>query len=81
MSLEKVNGWVVININKATDESILNLEADKIITLSAGQELEFKVDSKLASQLDEVGSYVVITPEFSALNNVVPVSTYGALVA
>ena len=28
ISLQKVNGWVVVNINKASEESILNLKTD-----------------------------------------------------
>jgi len=81
VSLEKVNGWVVVKINKASEQSILDLNTDEIITLTAGQQLAFDVDSELAPMLKESGDYIVITNEYSALNNMVPVSTYDTLVA
>ncbi|MEH6456430.1 MAG: twin-arginine translocation signal domain-containing protein [Cocleimonas sp.] len=81
VSLEKVNGWVVVKINKASDQSIIDLDTDAIITLTAGQQLAFTVNSELAPMLKESGDLIVITNEYSALNNMVPVSTYDALVA
>ncbi len=81
VSLEKVNGWVVVKINKASEQSILDLNTDEIITLTAGQQLAFEVDSELAPLLKDSGDYIVITNEYSALNNMVPVSTYDTLVA
>jgi len=81
VNLKKVNGWVVVEINKASDESIMNLKTDEIITLTAGQQLAFEVDSELAPMLKESGDYIVITNEYNALNNMVPVSTYDSLVA
>ena len=81
VSLEKVNGWVVVKINKASEQSILDVNTDEIITLSAGQKLDFAVNSDLAPMLKDSGDYIVITPEYSALNNMVPVSTYDAMVA
>lgn len=81
VNLKKVNGWVVVEINKASDDSIMNLKTDEIITLTAGQQLAFEVDSELAPMLKESGDYIVITNEYSALNNMVPVSTYDTLVA
>lgn len=81
VSLEKVNGWVVVKINKASEKNIAELNVNEIITLSAGQKLAFTVDSELAPMLKESGDYIVITNEYSALNNMVPVSTYDTLVA
>lgn len=75
VSLQKLNGWVMVNINKASS-------ADKqVVTLAAGQRLSFVVDSELAPLLKDSGDYIVITNEFSVLNNTVPVSTYDTLVA
>ena len=79
--LEKVNGWVVVKINKASEQSIMDLDTDAIITLTSGQQLAFQVDSELAPLLKESGDLIVITNEYSALNNMVPITTYDALVA
>ena len=81
VSLQKVNGWIVVKINKASEQSIANLRTDEIITLSAGQRHTFEVDSELAPMLKETGDYVVMTNEFSVLNNIVPITTYDTLVA
>ena len=76
-----MNGWVVVKINKASDESILQLKTDEIITLTAGQKVSFPVDAEMAPMLEESGDYIVITSEFDAFNNMVPISTYDTLVA
>ncbi len=81
VSLQKVNGWIVVKINKASEQSIANLRTDEIITLSAGQQHTFEIDSELAPMLKETGDYVVMTNEFSVLNNIVPITTYDTLVA
>ena len=80
VSLEKVNGWVVVKINKAEE---LSSEASNLqtISLAAGQKSSFAIDSELAPMIKETGDYIVITNEYSALNNMVPVSTYDTLVA
>ena len=80
VSLEKVNGWVVVKINKA-DELRSDTANQQTITLAAGQKLSFAVDSELAPLLKDSGDYIVITNEYSALNNMVPVSIYDTLVA
>jgi len=80
ISLEKVNGWVVVKINKATNlTSVSNKQ--QAITLTAGQRQSFEVDSEIAPLLKDIGDYIVITNEFSAFNNMVPISTYDTLVA
>jgi len=81
VSLEKVNGWVVVKINKASDQASSELSNEQKITLEAGQRHSFTVDSELALMLKESGDFIVITNEYSALNNMVPVSTYDTLVA
>ena len=81
VNVDKVNGWVVVKINKASEQSILDINMDEIITLSAGQKLEFDVDSELAPMIKDVGDYIVISNDYSALNNMIPISTYDALVA
>lgn len=81
VSLEKVNGWVVVKINKASEQVINETSNQQAITLGAGQQLSFAVDSELAPMLKESGDYIVITNEYSSLNNMVPVSTYDTLVA
>ena len=81
VSLDKVNGWVVVKINKASEESILNLKTDEIITLTAGQKASFTVDSEMAPLLKENQDYIVLTGEFAGFNNMVPITTYDTLVA
>jgi len=81
VNLKKVNGWVVVEINKASDESIMNLKTDEIITLTAGQRLSFDVAPEMEPLLKASGDYIVITSEFDAFNNMVPISTYDTLVA
>lgn len=75
VSLEKVNGWVVVKINKASEK------ASGQITLAAGQKRSFAVDTQLAPMLTETGSEVVITNEYSALDNMVPITTYNTMAA
>lgn len=81
VSLEKINGWVLVKIKKASEQNILDLNMDEIITLSAGQQLPFTIDSELAPLIKESGDLIVITNEYNALNNMVPVSIYDALVS
>ncbi len=76
VSLEKVNGWVVVKINKATDHS-----AGQTTALAPGQKLSFAVDTELAPMLTETGGEIVITNEYSALDNMVPMTPYNAMVA
>jgi len=81
VSLEKVNGWVVVKINKASEQVASETSNEQVVTLAAGQRLSFAIDSELAPMLKETGDYIVITNEYSALNNMVPISTYDTLVA
>lgn len=75
VSLEKVNGWVVVKINKANEQSTSQ------ITLAAGQKRSFAVDAELAPMLTETGGDIVITNEYSSLDNMVPMTPYNAMVA
>ena len=76
ISLEQVNGWIVVKINKHTEQS-----TGQAIRLAAGQRQSFAIDAKLAPMLKESGDYIVITSEFSVLNNMVPITTYDSMVA
>lgn len=75
VNLEMVNGWAVVNINKQFDSS------QPSISLAPGERQGFSVDSVLAPLLDTTGNYIVITSEFTALNNMVPISTVDVAVA
>ena len=79
VSLDTVNGWVVVNINKAVTASVN--KNSQAISLNAGQTHSFEINSDLAPLIQSSGDYIVITDQYSALNNVIPVSTYDALVA
>jgi len=75
VSLEKVNGWVVVKINKASTQG-----SSQTISLNAGQKLSFAVDTELAPMLTETGGEIVITNEYSALDNMVPMTPYSSMV-
>ena len=75
VSLEKVNGWVVVKINKASEQSTDG------IALAAGQSRSFAVDTELAPMLTETGGDIVITNEYSSLDNMVPITTYDTKIA
>ncbi len=80
MNLKTVDGWVVVEINKSTNENILNAKTDDVIVIKPGQQLSFDVDSKVDTLLKQSGEHVVITSEFDAFNNMVPISTYDTLI-
>ncbi len=80
VSLEKVNGWVVVKINKAkpgTDDVVTGQH----INLAAGQQCTFVVDAEVAPMLIAASTDIVITNEYSALDNMVPVTLAHTLVA
>lgn len=75
VSLEKVQGWVVVKLNKATETN-----NGQWITLAVGEQRSFSVDAELAPALKEKGGHIVITNEFSSLDNMVPMATYDVVV-
>lgn len=81
VSIENIGGWVVANINKASAQSILDLNVADIVTIGAGQTMTFEVPSALAALLPTSASSIVITSEYSAQNNMVPLTTFDSLVA
>lgn len=76
VNLQEVNGWVVVNINKASSPDL-----KRSIDLAPGQSRPFTVDPELAPMLDHIGNYVVITSEFTVLNNMIPVSLADVAIA
>lgn len=76
VSLEKVHGWVVVKLNKSTN----GISNNQKVALAAGQQQSFAVDGQLAPALKESGSHIVITNEFSELDNLVPMATYDVVV-
>jgi len=75
VTLQNVNGWAVVNINKQNEN-----KAMAAVKLAPGEKAAFRIDAQ-ASLLDATGDYIVITNEFSSLNNMIPVSTLDAAVA
>ncbi len=69
VDFQEVNGWAVLNINKAEKHT------HQSINLAAGERATYMVDTHLASKLESTGNYIVITNEFDTLNNMIPVST------
>jgi len=51
VSLEKVNGWVVVKINKASTPHSGEIMTGQHIHLTAGQQCSFAVDAELAPML------------------------------
>jgi hypothetical protein len=80
VSLEQVNGWIVVKINKASGRSS-NTNTGQVISLAPGQRQSFAINTELAPILKNSGDYIVISSEFSVLNNMVPITTYDAMVA
>ncbi|MGB0848019.1 MAG: hypothetical protein ACPGSM_14940 [Thiolinea sp.] len=74
VSLEQVNGWVVVKINKAKPDS--NVVTGQQMNLAAGQQCSFPVDAELAPMLAASATEIVITNEYSTQDNLVPVMPY-----
>jgi len=81
VSLEKVNGWMVVKINKAAEQDPTVVGSEYQIVLAAGQEASFAVESELAPMLTQSDRQIVITNEYSALDNLVPITTVNTMVA
>lgn len=73
VQLEEVNDWVVVKINKA-QTSLAQPGAGQQISLAPGQQGSFTVDAAVAPALNAGGAYIVISNEFSPLDNVVPLT-------
>lgn len=80
VSLEKVNDWVVVKVNKAKS-STAEVSPGQQISLAAGQQCSFPVDAEVAPMLSAGGAYIVITKEFSPLDNLVPLTHAKAVLA
>lgn len=80
VSLEKVNDWVVVKVNKAKVDAT-EASAGQHVSLAAGQQCSFPVDAEVAPALNAGGAYIVITNEFSPLDNLVPVTHANAAFA
>ncbi len=80
VSLEKVQGWVVVKINKNPEIGSTQTTNGNGITLAAGQQRSFAVDPELAPALKETGGHIIITNEYSALDNMVPMATFDVVV-
>lgn len=80
VSIDSVNGWAVIKINKAKSGADA-LVAGKQISLAAGQQCTFVVDADLAPALPAEAAYITITNEYSSVDNMVPVMPVDTMVA
>lgn len=81
VTLEKVNGWLVVEINKSSDESIVNLRRGQVIALRTGQKRSFTIDTELASLLKAGDEHIAITNDYSAVTSMVPIFTYDEQLA
>lgn len=76
VSLEKVSGWVVVKINKASTLDSSEIMPGQQMSLAAGQACSFPVDAEVAPMLAAANANIVITDEFSSLDNMVPVTPF-----
>lgn len=82
VSLKKIQGWVAVKLNQAPEHSSTEISNDNSITLAAGQQRSFTIDSELAPALKEAGGYIFIDNELSELDNenTLPMATFDVVI-
>lgn len=80
VSLEKIPGWVVVKLNKATEQEAVQSGNAKRITLAAGQRRSFVVDAELVPALKERGSHIVSMNDYDDFDKQVPMATFDVVV-
>lgn len=80
VSLKKVPGWVVVKLNVSPEQGSAETNDTRSITLAAGQQRSFTVDSDLVPSLKEAGGHIVITSEQAVFDKMVPMATFDVLV-
>ncbi len=76
ISLEKVNGWIVVKVNKASEAG-----STQMLNLDAGEKLSFAVDSELAPLLTRGQQHPVIKRTVFVGDDHFPASLYNATIA
>ena len=75
ISLEKLDGWVAVKLNMATETN-----NGQWITLAVGEQRSFTVDSDLVPALKKAGGHIVITSEQAVFDKMVPMATFDVVV-
>ena len=75
VSLEKLQGWVAVKLNMATETN-----NGQWITLAVGEQRSFTVDSDLVPALKEAGGHIVVTSEEAVFDKMVPMATFDVVV-
>jgi hypothetical protein len=71
VSIEKINGWMVVKVNKASDTG-----SAQIMNLEAGQELSLSIDAELAPMMEINKQQTVMHRTIFVGNDNFPASLY-----
>ena len=71
VSIEKINGWMVVKVNKATDTG-----SGQILNLEAGQDLSLSIDAELAPMMVNNKQQTVMHRTIFVGNDNFPASLY-----
>ena len=80
VSLKKVPGWVVVKLNVTPELGSAEINDSHSITLAAGEQRSFAVDSDLVPELKQAGGHIVITSEQAVFDKMVPMATFDVVV-
>ena len=80
VSLKKVPGWVVVKLNVTPKLGSAEINDSYRITLAAGEQRSFAVDSDLVPELKQAGGHIVITSEQAVFDKLVPMATFDVVV-
>ena len=75
VTLEKLQGWVAVKLNMATETN-----NGQWITLAVGEQRSFSVESDLVPALKETGGHIVVTSEQAVFDKTVPMATFDVVV-
>ena len=75
VTLEKLQGWVAVKLNMATETN-----NGQWITLAVGEQRSFSVESDLVPALKEAGGHIVVTSEQAVFDKMVPMATFDVVV-
>jgi hypothetical protein len=75
-----VPGWVVVKLNVTSEHGSAEISDAHSVTLAAGQQRSFSIDSDLVPALKEAGGHIVITSEQAVFDKMVPMATFDVIV-
>ncbi len=80
ISLKKVPGWVMVKLNVSPTQDSAEVIDAQGITLAAGEQRSFAVDSDLVPELKQAGGHIVVTSEQAVFDKMVPMATFDVVV-